>query len=108
MSNTGNLINISDRPADEQLAIRQAGGRAAAKKRVERRELQERLTAILSQKVRRDDFLDLQLDEYEFDNDGTYYDEIITNIVSRSLLGEAAYTKILIGLIESGLIGQDE
>lgn len=104
MSNRDNLININDRPADEQLAIRQAGGRAAAKKRVERRELRERLTAILSQKVQRDDLLGLQLDEYEFDNDGTYYDKVITDIVSRSLQGEAAYTKILIGLLASGLI----
>lgn len=98
--NNQNLININDRTPEEQLAIRQAGGRAAAKARKSKNALRDRLENLLEQRVKgptqadSDDPFDLAMDHklpqriYAMDVDGTFYDELCANILDKALRGD--------------------
>lgn len=87
--NNENLININDRTPEEQLAIRQAGGRAAAKSRTLRKQMRERIERMLAQKVKISPLHSFETDHtYQIDTDGTYYDEVCATILRGVLAGD--------------------
>lgn len=100
MANENNLININDRPADEALAIRQSGGRAAAKARQNKRQLRERLETMLSQPVNRS-ALSMELHDYEIEGDGTYYDALCATLLRGALDGNGNCLRIVLGVLLS-------
>lgn len=102
MSNKSNLVNINDRPAEEQKAIRQAGGRAAARVRHNKKELRTRLETMLAQRVQRSPLcMDITRD-YTFDGDDTYYDELCATILNGALEGNASCIKTVLGVLLGG------
>lgn len=101
MPNKGNLININDRSAEEQLAIRQAGGRAAAKARTRNNKLRDRLSYMMKQNS--GDSTELIRQSYMGDQtvttDGTYYDKMCAALIRKACKGDMKAIELVLDTI---------